>query len=215
MHCHLDQSRDERPACRQAGIPSGIMPDKGFLSTFEMTKNIYKYFVFDNMSTNYNNYHPVAKKIVELLIAKDMWLEVFEHEAVRTSEEASRARDGYTLSQGAKALIVRAKYKDGTKKFVMFVMPADKKLDSKKAKKSLGIKDMSFASEQEVSDVTGGVMVGGVPPFGNIFNIEVIVDPSLFANEKIVFNAGDRRFSVAMKSEDYRSIVKPLENDIT
>jgi len=43
----------------------------------------------------------------------------------------------------------------------------------------------------------------------------MIVDPKLFQNEKIIFNAGDRRFSVAMKSEDYKKIVNPQIVEIT
>ena len=41
-----------------------------------------------------------------------------------------------------------------------------------------------------------------------------MVDPELFKNEKIVFNAGDRRFSIAMKSSDYRSIINPEVQNI-
>lgn len=161
------------------------------------------------MSNNLSNYHEVVSKILHLLTANNAWHETFEHEPVRTSEEAASIRRGYTLQQGAKALIVRVRDTDNTRKFIMLVMPADKKLDSKKAKKSLRLKDISFASIQEVSDTTGGVQVGGVPPFGNIFEIEVYVDPSLFDHEKIIFNAGDRRVSVAMKSEDYKRIINP------
>ena len=161
------------------------------------------------MSNNSSNYHEVVSKILNLLTAKNVWYETFEHEPVRTSEEAANVRKDYSLSQGAKALIVRVRETDNTRKFIMLVMPADKKLDSKKAKKSLSLKDISFASIQEVSDTTGGVQVGGVPPFGNLFGLEVYVDPSLFDHEKIIFNAGDRRVSVAMKSEDYKQIVNP------
>jgi Ala-tRNA(Pro) deacylase len=56
---------------------------------------------------------------------------------------------------------------------------------------------------------------GGVPPFGNLFDLGVIADQELFGNEKIVFNAGDRRFSVAMKSEDYRQLANPVVASIT
>ena len=73
---------------------------------------------------------------------------------------------------------------------------------------------MRFATEEEVSQTTNGVQIGGVPPFGNLFNLKTIVDPKLFLNEKIVFNAGDRRYSVAMLSQDYKNIVNPEITDI-
>lgn len=154
-------------------------------------------------------YHRTVSKIIDLLQADNFWFEVFEHEPVKTSQEAVEMRTGYTLCQGAKAMIVRIKKSKTDKKFVMLVLPGDQRFDNKKVKTHFGARDVRFANEEEVAEVTDGVKPGGVPPFGNLFNLEVIVDPKLFENEKIVFNAGDRSFSVAMKSEDYKKIVKP------
>lgn len=153
-------------------------------------------------------YHITVGKIVNLLKDNDLWFETFEHEPVHTSEEAAKIRDGYTLKQGAKALIVRVKTAR-EKYFVMLVMRGDTKFDNDKVKRLLEAKDIRFATESEVSEITSGIQTGGVPPFGNLFGIRVIVDRGLFSNEKIIFNAGDRRFSVAMKSEDYKMLVKP------
>lgn len=94
-------------------------------------------------------------------------------------------------------------------------MPADLRLDSKKAKAQYDLKDIRFTSEEELERVTGGVKRGGVTPFGNLFGVKVIVDKRLHELEKIVFNAGDRRFSVGMKSEDYVRLVNPDVVDIT
>lgn len=160
------------------------------------------------------DYHPVTTQIVDLLKSNGYWYETFEHEPVRTSEEAAKVRYGYSIEQGAKALIVRIKSKEQSE-FIMLVMPAQLRLDTKKAKQYLHIKDLRFATEEEVGKVTNGVLVGGVPPFGNIFHIKTIVDPKLFLNEKIVFNAGDRRYSVAMLSQDYKNLVNPIIIDIT
>lgn len=155
------------------------------------------------------SYHPAVEKIVNILKQNNFWYETFEHEEVRTSGEAARTRPGYTLHQGAKAMIVRVKKSDADKRFVMLVLPADLKFDNKKVKEILGVKDIRFATEEEIADVTNGVKVGAVPPFGNLFNLEVLADEKLFENDKIVFNAGDRCFSVAMKSVDYKNLVNP------
>jgi Ala-tRNA(Pro) deacylase len=160
-------------------------------------------------SPNLSKYHPVVAQIIELLEKNSCWFETFEHKPVRTSEEAAKIRTGYSISQGAKALIVRIKITNSDKKFVMLVVPADKRFDPAKVKAMFNAKDVRFATEEEVSDLTSDVQPGGVPPFGNLFNLEFIVDPLLFENEKIVFNAGDRSFSVAMKSEDYKRILEP------
>lgn len=155
-----------------------------------------------------DKYHPTVNKIINLLKENNFWFETFEHEPVRTSEEAAKIRAGYSIHQGAKTMIIKATVNNQSK-FVMLVYPADKKFDSKKVKNILKASDLRFATEQEVFDITGGVQLGGVPPFGNLFNLEVYADPSLFENEKMIFNAGDKRFSIAMKTKDYLNLVKP------
>jgi Ala-tRNA(Pro) deacylase len=160
--------------------------------------------------------HPIHQQITDLLRQHNCWFEEFEHEPVRTSDEAAALRDGYTLQQGAKAIIIRAKISNEGKKFVMLVMPADQKFDNTKVKQVLGAKDIRFATEDEVSEITGGIKPGGVPPFGNLFGLRLISDNLLYENEneKIIFNAG-RTTSIAMKSADYKTLVKPEVKEIT
>lgn len=155
-------------------------------------------------------YHPLVNQILDQITSAGYWHEQFEHQPVRTSQEAAKIRTGYSLSQGAKALIVRVKKSESDKSFVMLVVPGDKKFDGSKVKSLLKAKDIRFATEEEVAKITNGVQVGGVPPFGNLFGLSVYVDDNVLANDKVIFNAGDRSFSIAMKSADYLSLVRPL-----
>jgi prolyl-tRNA editing enzyme YbaK/EbsC (Cys-tRNA(Pro) deacylase) len=159
-------------------------------------------------------YHPIVEKIKSLLVENSVEFESFEHAPVRTSEEAAKIRPGYGLEHGAKTIIVRAKEPGKGKKFVMLVFPGNKKFDVGKIKQNLGLVDIRFATEQEVAEITGGVLPGGVPPFGNLFNLEIFVDKTLFNNRKMVFNAGDRCYSIGMSSADYRRVIDPTVCDI-
>lgn len=161
------------------------------------------------------DYHPVVSKIKELLDKNNLWYETFEHEAVKTSEEAAKTRIGYSLEEGAKAMIIRVKNNNKDKRFVMLVFPAHLKFDNNKVKQALHVKDIRFATPEEINTLTKGVQIGGVPPFGNLFNIEVFADPKLFVNKNMVFNAGDRRYSIAMKTEDYKNLINPQIVEIT
>lgn len=165
--------------------------------------------------TDLSKFHPVSEKIVDFLEKNHCWFEIFEHEPVRTSEEAAKVRPGYSLHQGAKALIIKAKKESRKEEFVMLVFPADLRFDNKKVKELLQTDDICFATKDEVCSITAGVELGGVPPFGNLFGLKVIADQKLFENEKIIFNAGDRRFSVAMKSSEFQKIVDPVMAKIT
>jgi len=160
------------------------------------------------------DYHQVVSQIKELLSKNNVWFETFEHEAVRTSEEAAKTRTGYSLEQGAKAMVIRVKNNNQDKRFVMLVFPANLKFDNNKVKQVVHVRDIRFATPEEINFLTKGIQIGGVPPFGNLFNIEVFADPKLFDHEKMVFNAGDRRYSIAMKTEDYKKIVNPIVENI-
>ena len=164
------------------------------------------------------DFHPIAQKIETILKDGGFWYERFLHEPVRTSEEAAQIRPEYVISQGTKALIVHARQisADPTcnERFIMIVVPGDKKFDRKKLKSEAGYTDVRFATPEEVAQITGGIVPGGVPPFGNLFGLPVFVDKSVFANERVIFNAGDRRVSISMESKDYLTLVKPVILDL-
>ncbi len=153
-------------------------------------------------------YHEVTEKITNMLNQNGIVFDTFEHEEVRTSEEAAKVRTGYTIDQGAKALILRVK-KDGLKKFVMVVVPGSAKFNKDNLKNNFGLTDVRFATEEESFKITNGVQFGGIPPLGNLFGLDVYTEKTLLDNERIIFNAGDRSFSVGMKSSDYIHVVHP------
>lgn len=80
------------------------------------------------------DYYKVTSQITKLLKSHDLWFETFEHEPVKTSEEAAKIRTGYSLHQGAKAMIVRVKITNTDKKFVMLVVPGDLHFNNDKVK---------------------------------------------------------------------------------
>ena len=160
--------------------------------------------------------HPCVNKIKTLIENSGFWFDYLEHEPVRTSQEAAEIRpDKYTLSQGAKALIVRIREYGGNKYFCMLVVPGDLKFDMNKVKELLNAKDIRFATEAEVIEVTDGIELGGVPPFGNLFDLPVYVDTKVLENEKIIFNAGDKRVSIAVATDDYKTLVNPQVAELT
>jgi Ala-tRNA(Pro) deacylase len=48
-----------------------------------------------------------------------------------------------------------------------------------------------------------------MPPFGNLFGLQVVVDPALAKDEYIYFNAGNHVQTVHMKYKDFADLVKP------
>ena len=134
--------------------------------------------------------------------------EVIHHVPVYTSEEAAAVR-GESLSAGAKALIVKV-----DDRFVMFVMPADRKLEGKRVKQALRVKSVRFATREEVETLTG-LQPGSIPPFGSLFQLVTYVDPALGLNERIFFNAGDHSISIALPHEEYLRVEQPIAVVVT
>jgi Ala-tRNA(Pro) deacylase len=145
----------------------------------------------------------------------ESWLEqqaavyiVLRHEPVFTSEQAAAVR-GTPLSSGAKALVLKA-----GDAFLLAVLPADRKLKSKKAREALGVKSLRFASKEEVLQLTG-LEPGAIPPFGTLFGLKTYCDPALAENPSINFNAGDHAVSVQMTYTEFLRVEAPTMTTIT
>lgn len=150
----------------------------------------------------------VFPRLEQFLQQSGVNFQVSHHEPVFTSEQAAAVR-GTSLSSGAKALVVKAE-----ERFVMLVLPADRKLDSRKAQRGLGVKGLRFASKEELMELTD-LEPGAVPPFGSLFNLSTYVDPALADNVNINFNAGDRTISIQMSHADFMTVEKPTPLPMT
>jgi len=150
----------------------------------------------------------VFERIEEKLQQAGITFTVTRHAPVYTSEEAARIR-GVPLCSGAKALVVKA-----GEAFCLLVVPADRKLDSKKARSALGVKALRFASREEVEQLTG-LQPGSIPPFGSLFGLATSCDSALAGNPSINFNAGDHSISLSMSYADYLAAEQPRLLEMT
>jgi Ala-tRNA(Pro) deacylase len=144
----------------------------------------------------------VFERVETLLKQHGVAFQVLRHEPVYTSEEAARVR-GTPLASGAKALVCK-----GDDVFVMFVVPADRKLDSRAVRKAKGWRKLRFATREEVMELTG-LAPGSIPPFGSLFGLPTLCDERLGDNDVINFNAGDHSISVSMVYADYLRAESP------
>jgi Ala-tRNA(Pro) deacylase len=125
------------------------------------------------------------------------------HAPTRTSEESALAR-GEELRIGGKALLIKV-----DAHFRLFVLSADRKLDSAAIRTHFQAKRTRFASPEELLQLTG-LVPGSVPPFGApILPFPLYTDPSVFENQRIAFNAGSLTDSIIMDIQDYRRLAKP------
>lgn len=156
---------------------------------------------------------PIANSVTERLRA---WFDreaiayrVVEHEPTFTSEQSAAAR-GEPLEIGAKAILLKA---DDT--FVLVVLSAARRIDSRALAQHLGVRKTRFATAEELLALTG-LTPGAVPPFGRpVFDLPLHIDRSVTLNEKTAFNAGSLTTSIIMRTTDYLRLAGGAVADLT
>jgi Ala-tRNA(Pro) deacylase len=149
--------------------------------------------------------HEVLSRIRDFLRSHDVAFREMEHAATHTSAESAAARN-QDLSLGAKALVLRI-----DDEFAIFVLRADRRIDSSAVKKQLGAKRLRFATPQELHALTS-LVPGAVPPFGEpILPFKLYADTSLTgAGSEIAFNAGSLNQSIVMSVADWQRVAHPV-----
>jgi Ala-tRNA(Pro) deacylase len=91
----------------------------------------------------------------------------------------------------------------------MAVVPADSFVDLEDLRALLGVNALRLAREEELVELFPSSEIGAMPPFGNLFDLEVFFDSSLVNEKFIAFNAGTHRDLVHMSVEDFLRLVQP------
>ena len=150
-----------------------------------------------------------AARLKDFLDRKKVKYTTIRHSPAYTAQEiASSAHiKGREL---AKTVIARI---DGDLKMV--VLPASHKIDLEALREATGSKKVELAQENEFRDRFPGCETGAMPPFGNLYDMEVLVASSLAEDETIAFNAGSHTELFQMSYGDYESLVEPKVVEIS
>jgi len=151
------------------------------------------------------------KKLKDFLDSKGIKYVTISHSTAYTANEvaASAHIPGKEL---AKTVMVKI---DG--KMTMAVLPASYKVDFDLLQDVTGASKVELASEQEFQDMFPGCEIGAMPPFGNLYGMEVLVDKSLCepartgtgGDEEIAFNAGSHTELIRLLYKDFERLVEP------
>ena len=145
----------------------------------------------------------VEDKIIGILKDNKIAYEAFEHEPVYTNPTMAAALN-VSESETVKSLVVMTKEKE----MVVLVMPGDKKVEWKKAAANVGTKKISFAKPEQVLEKVG-CEVGCVPPFGQLTDLPIFLDPDLSKKEYVYFNPGVHDKSYKVKAWDLKKVCGP------
>jgi Ala-tRNA(Pro) deacylase len=144
-----------------------------------------------------------AKKLKAFLDENKVKYLSIKHSSAYTSQEIA-ARTHVSGKEFAKTVMVKI---DG--KMAMTVLPASYQVDFKELERIFGTYQISLATEAEFEYFFPDCEVGAMPPFGNLYDIEVFVAETLSKEKEIAFNAGTHTEMIKMKYEDFKKLVQP------
>lgn len=144
-----------------------------------------------------------VRRLKEFLDANNIKYVTVAHSQAFTSQEiaASAHISGKEL---AKTVMIKV---DG--KMAMAVIPASKKVDFGLLKGVTGGQKVELATENEFRYKFPECEIGAMPPFGNLYGMEVFVAEALAEDETIAFNAGSHTELIKLAYSDFYRLVKP------
>ncbi len=94
-------------------------------------------------------------------------------------------------------------------KLAMAVLPASFKVNVEELKEQLGTDAVKLAHEKEFMNLFPDCEVGAMPPFGNLYGIDVYVEKDLTEDEYIYFNSCTHTELIQMRFDDFQKLVQP------
>lgn len=148
-------------------------------------------------------------RLKKYLEENDVRFETIKHSQAFTAQELA-ARVHVPGRDVAKTVMV---WLDG--RMAMVVLQAPDHVSMNRLKDFSGAKVVELATEEEFADAFPGCEVGAMPPFGNLWEMNVLVDQHLREDEQIVFNAGSHTELVKLSYTDFERLVKPAIGNLS
>jgi Ala-tRNA(Pro) deacylase len=94
-------------------------------------------------------------------------------------------------------------------KTAMAVLPADLKIILDDLREAAGVGQARFATEDEFKRLFPDCEIGAMPPFGNLYGLDVYAATALAKDQEIAFNAGSHTELIKMAYDDFARLARP------
>ncbi|MBC2866190.1 YbaK/prolyl-tRNA synthetase associated domain-containing protein [Streptomyces mexicanus] len=115
---------------------------------------------------------------------------------------------GHLLRQAAKCLVVRVGTGRRSRRYVLAVVPGDRRVDMRRVRELYGGTDAAFAA-REVAERLSGCVSGCVVPFTFHPDLDLVVDSGLLRHDDIYCNAARLDLSIALPVPAYVALARP------
>jgi Ala-tRNA(Pro) deacylase len=144
-----------------------------------------------------------VQKLRDFLDKHNIQYVTSSHSLAYTAQETAAAAH---IAGQELAKTVMVKIEDN---LAMAVVPASFKVNLDLLRKATGANKVELAHEQEFGSMFPESEVGAMPPFGNLYGMEVFVDESLSHDEEIAFNAGSHTELMKLAYKDFERLINP------
>lgn len=147
----------------------------------------------------------MAITLREFLTRKEVEFDLVEHEFAPSSSRAAAAAH-LSGDQVAKAVLLA-----DHKGFLLAAIPATHRIQ-------LGLlhrcyqRHFGLATEEDLETLFDDCESGAVPPLGEPYGLDMLVDMNLARCRDIYFEAGDHREFVHMRGEDFRGLLEGADH---
>lgn len=97
----------------------------------------------------------------------------------------------------------------------MVVLPASYHVDLDLMREVTGGKNVTIAHERDFQNCFPGCETGAMPPFGNLYGMEVFASRALTEDKEIAFNAGSHYELIKLAYKDFERLVNPKITDFS
>ena len=150
-----------------------------------------------------------VKKLKDFLDRENVKYVNIYHSIAYTAQEIA-ASVHVKGKEMAKTVMVKL---DG--KLAMAVLPASHQVDFEHLKRASGAQDAMLATEKEFKDLFPDCDIGAMPPFGNLYGMNVFVSRALTEDKEIAFNAGSHYELIRVTYKDFERLVSPKIADFS
>ncbi len=142
----------------------------------------------------------IANRVSDYLAEQDADFEILPHPHSSTSLESAQ------LAHVPGNCIAKSVVLGDERGYLLAVLPASCRVDLGELHRQTN-RNLGLATEQELGALFEDCEPGAVPPFGNVYDLDTIVDESLVEQSDIYFEAGDHESLVHVSAETFEALL--------
>jgi Ala-tRNA(Pro) deacylase len=148
---------------------------------------------------------PIAYRISEYLAEQDADFDIISHPHSSTSMESAQ------LAHVPGSRIAKSVVLGDERGYLLAVLPASARVDLGELHRQTN-RNLGLASEYELNALFDDCEPGAVPPFGNVYDLDTIVDESLVEQSDIYFEAGDHERLIHVSAETFENLLGDVQH---